>query len=312
MPAPTPTPAPTVKSYRYNFDTLSLAVGESKQLKVTAEYSDGSTKDVTSSCGLYATDPSIVSVSQNGTITALQAGNTRISMGTLPNGVSIPTPVQVTVIETIEFTPEVPVEKVLLTTTGLTSATLLTMSPGENITMQAVILPRNATNQNITWESSDTSVASVSEGSVHAVGLGTCVITATVGNKSASCNIWVTEYDVDDYEIESVSGPMTIQNGDSGTFRVKIKTPLPYEAGSHPLVLYCALRVPDAKDALNGWLEYQSVYYDGGSSTVEYVLDTSLYDIPDGDYMMAFSLFFADHFYTGASICGIYQSVTLT
>lgn len=311
-PAPMPVPTPTIKSYRYNFDTLSLEVGESKQLKVTAEYSDGSTKDVTSSCGLYSMDSSIVSVSQDGMIKALQAGSTRISMGTLPNGVSIPTPIQVTVTETIEFSPEVPVEKVLLTTTGLTSATLLTMSPGENITMQAVILPRNATNQNVTWKSSDTSVVSVSEGSVHAVGLGTCVITATVGNQSASCNVWVTEYDVDDYEIESVSGPMAIQNGDSGTFRVKIKTPLPYETGSHPLVLYCALRVPDAKDALNGWLEYQSVYYDGGSSTVEYVLDTSLYDIPDGEYMMAFSLFFADHFYTGASICGIYQSVTLT
>lgn len=54
-----------------------------------------------------------------------------------------------------------------------------------------IITPANATNQNIIWESSDESVATVSDGVVAWVGYGDCVITAITedGGYSASCEV---------------------------------------------------------------------------------------------------------------------------
>lgn len=92
--AEVPSAAPTVVSYRYSAGSLSLKIGETAGLKVTAVYSDGSTKDVTSSCGLYSTNTGVAIVS-GGTITALRAGTAHISMKS--GGVSLPAPVTVTV-----------------------------------------------------------------------------------------------------------------------------------------------------------------------------------------------------------------------
>ena len=57
----------------------------------------------------------------------------------------------------------------------------------------AVASPANATNQAVTWKSSNTKVAKVnSSGKVTAVGNGTCTITATTkdgSNKKATCRV---------------------------------------------------------------------------------------------------------------------------
>jgi len=60
--------------------------------------------------------------------------------------------------------------------------------------LTATITPSNATNQNVTWSSSNTSVAEVSAGGVvSAKNVGTTTITVTTedGNKKASCSITV-------------------------------------------------------------------------------------------------------------------------
>ncbi|URZ08706.1 Ig-like domain-containing protein [Clostridium felsineum] len=67
---------------------------------------------------------------------------------------------------------------------------------GETDTLQAIIVPFNATNKNIKWKSSDTSVATVdSNGKITAIGKGTVQITASSeadSNVSASCTVTVT------------------------------------------------------------------------------------------------------------------------
>ena len=57
------------------------------------------------------------------------------------------------------------------------SKTSATLSVGESLTVTATVLPNDA-NQAVTWTSSNSSVATVNNGTVKAVGQGTCTITA--------------------------------------------------------------------------------------------------------------------------------------
>lgn len=74
------------------------------------------------------------------------------------------------------------------------SKSSLSLKVGENSTLTVTINPSNATDKKVTWSSSNKSVATVdSNGKVVAVGPGTAVITAKVGNKTVTCTVTVTE-----------------------------------------------------------------------------------------------------------------------
>lgn len=89
---------------------------------------------------------------------------------------------------TIDTEPQ-PVENVSL-------PTVLYLEIGETITLTPEITPENATNKNVTWESTDSNVAIVNEnGEVTAkqLGVSTIVVTTKSGNKVATCSIIVAE-----------------------------------------------------------------------------------------------------------------------
>lgn len=69
----------------------------------------------------------------------------------------------------------------------------LILSEGESAKLTADVMPKNASNRTVTWNSSDTDVAEVSQnGTVHAKKAGNAVITAeTVNGIKASCEITV-------------------------------------------------------------------------------------------------------------------------
>lgn len=72
----------------------------------------------------------------------------------------------------------------------------LTLQEKGSATLTVTVKPADATNQDVTWKSSDTSIATVSEdGTVTAINAGTATITATAADGSgisASCNLTVT------------------------------------------------------------------------------------------------------------------------
>ena len=93
--------------------------------------------------------------------------------------------------------------------TGVTiDCTSVPMTVGETIVLKASVVPSDAVEKDIVWNSSNTSVATVSNGTVKAVSAGTAVITASVGDLKATCSI-------------SVSDSSHVHTWDSGTVTKK-------------------------------------------------------------------------------------------
>lgn len=87
-------------------------------------------------------------------------------------------------------TAVVPVESVSIDITGVVK------DKGNVFTLTATVLPANATNKAVTWESSDQTVATVDgDGKVTCVDGGTATITVKTvdGNKTATCLLTVND-----------------------------------------------------------------------------------------------------------------------
>ena len=141
----------------------------------------------------YSDDSSIASVNETtGYIYGVDIGTTRIYAATCGRCCQIGC-ITVTVIA------PVPVTGISL------SAASLTMNVGDIEYVYETIYPANATNKKVTWESSDTSVATVNlyRGVIHAKSTGIATITATTsdGEFTASCEVRVRDIPVTEIEI---------------------------------------------------------------------------------------------------------------
>lgn len=74
----------------------------------------------------------------------------------------------------------------------------LSLTVGSSETLTATVSPDNATNKTVSWSTSDSGVASVSDGLVTAVGVGNATITVTTedGGKTATCAVTVNPVEV--------------------------------------------------------------------------------------------------------------------
>ena len=67
----------------------------------------------------------------------------------------------------------------------------VTLEKNNQVTLTATVTPADATPNYVTWSSSNTSVATVENGKVKAVGYGECDITASCFDKTAVCHVTV-------------------------------------------------------------------------------------------------------------------------
>ena len=82
------------------------------------------------------------------------------------------------------------------TTVAVTGVTLdnttASVEVDKTVTLTATVAPDNATDKTVTWATSDSTKATVADGVVTGVAAGEVTITATAGDKSASCTVTVT------------------------------------------------------------------------------------------------------------------------
>ena len=164
-----------VTSVRLSQTKLILTVGESHSLTAKVLPENATDKSVT----WKSSDASIAAVSASGVIKAIGAGTSIITA--MAGGKSA--------------TCQVTVEENIVEVTAVTlSSTELSLTVGESHSLTAKVFPENATDKDVTWKSSDASIATVSSsGVVKAIGAGAATITATAGGKSATCQVTVKQ-----------------------------------------------------------------------------------------------------------------------
>ena len=146
----------------------------------------------TSLTNLDVSDNSLTDLDLSGNMSIANvdcSGNEDLKTVTVPEGSSadVKTDEGVTVVEDVE---EVSVTGVTLDKTSLT------LTEGDSQTLVATIVPENATNKNVSWSSSDESVATVDQsGKVTALKAGSAIITVTTsdGGKTATCAVTVEQ-----------------------------------------------------------------------------------------------------------------------
>jgi len=124
-----------------------------------------------------SSDNSVATVSNTGEVIGVGAGTATVTATTTDGGITASCTVSVSA--------------VVISVTGVyLDKTSVEIDVGDTITLIPTITPANATNQNVTWSSSDDSVAAVSNnGEVTGVNFGKATITVTTddGGKTASC-----------------------------------------------------------------------------------------------------------------------------
>ncbi len=144
-------------------ETTTLLINKSETLLYTITPNDATDKEVT----WTSSDPSVATVN-DGLVTAVADGFANITVASVDD----PSKNDICVVTVIS--KAVAVEGVNITETEIELNEI-----NQEITLMVSFIPENATNQELTWASSDENVVTVENGVVTAVGGGYATITAT-------------------------------------------------------------------------------------------------------------------------------------
>ena len=161
-----------------NKTNLVLTMGNSETLIATVKPTNAANKYVR----WFSDNADIASVSQDGEVLGVSAGTTSITVTTEDGG----------------FTAScnVTVNAGTVRARGISlNYDKADVTINKKLSLRVIFDPQNTSNQNVTWTSSKTNVATVVDGVVTGVGLGTSTITATSqdGNFKATCEVTVKE-----------------------------------------------------------------------------------------------------------------------
>ena len=94
---------------------------------------------------------------------------------------------------------------------------------GDTYSLVATVLPNNAEYDGISWASSNTSVASVNQGTVTAMKEGKTTITASAGGKSATCSVTVSAKNIAVTSITMDKSKLSLKVGSSDVITATVK-----------------------------------------------------------------------------------------
>ena len=170
-----------VESVALDKTELTLPFGGSGKLKATV-----SPQDATNQAVIWQSDdPSVAAVSPSGRVTAVAAGTAMITVRTADGAKTASC--SVTVLPPVAVTGVTLDKKELTLVAG--------QSPFDVATLTATVSPADAANKDVTWKSSDPSIALVYDGIVTARAKGTVEITVKTadGEKTDSCTVTVID-----------------------------------------------------------------------------------------------------------------------
>ncbi len=164
-----------VTSIRLNRTSVTLSTGETIELTATVSPDNATNKTVT-----WSSSNTSTATVTDGKVTALAVGSTTI----------------IAQCGNVKAECSVTVSPINVTSIRL-NRTSVSLSAGDIIELTATVSPDNATNKTVTWISSNTSIATVTDSKVTAVNIGSATITAKSNNGlSATCHISVVSKDV--------------------------------------------------------------------------------------------------------------------
>ena len=166
----------TATSITLNKESLNLTIGQKETLTYTIIPDNTTNKEVEWTSG----DEKIAIVSSTGEVTAVGEGTAIIAVKVKSN-------------RNILSTCKVVVSPVKVTGVSLNLSTI-SIERGKSQQIIATVLPTNATNKKIVWSSSNTSIATVVDGTISGLAVGNATITATTedGSFVATCQVAVT------------------------------------------------------------------------------------------------------------------------
>ena len=187
-----------------NKTSASLYKGETVTLNATVNPSDTTDKKIT----WKSSNTNVAAVSSSGVVTAKGAGTAVITAQT-SNGK------KATCTVTVKNSVEV---------TGVTlSKTSVSLYKGDTATLSATVNPSNATNKKVTWTTSNSNVATVSNGKITAKGIGTATITAQTANgKKATCIVTVKNKTVDPTSVGLSKTSISLYKGETATLSATV------------------------------------------------------------------------------------------
>ncbi|MCM1545908.1 MAG: Ig-like domain-containing protein [Clostridiales bacterium] len=209
-----------VSGVSLNKPALSLKVGGNETLTATVSPDDATDRSVTWS----SDNTAVADVDQTGKVTAKAAGTAHITVTTVSGSKTASCTVTVSENDPVV----VHVTDVTLNKPSLT----LTVGGSEKLT--ETVAPAGATNTNVSWSSSDSSVASVSDGVVTANKAGTAVITVTTedGSHTAQCSVTVNPATAATVHVTGVTVSPTSANVNKGGQKQLTKTIAPANASN--------------------------------------------------------------------------------
>lgn len=160
-----------VTSITLSETSLTLTEGDSQTITATINPSDATDKTV-----IWTSSNNNVATVSNGAITAKAPGNATIQASCGGKTASCQVTVNAKAIDVTSVT---------------LSETSLTLIEGDSQTITATVNPSDATDKTIDWTSTNNSVATVSNGTITAKAPGNATITASCGDKKATCRVTV-------------------------------------------------------------------------------------------------------------------------
>ncbi len=179
-----------VTSVTLNKTSLTLEKGSYEVLTATVSPQNATNKEVK----WTSSDASVAYVS-NGVVTAHKAGDATITASVA------------------DFSATCKVSVIVPVTSISLSSLELTMKVGETALLEATILPEDATDKTLVWDSSDTNIATVDGGRITAVGFGTVFISAQAGYQVETCVVTVLTDSPEGVTAKYLGGDFTAVNG---------------------------------------------------------------------------------------------------